>query len=78
MPHSLPFLFDSSMITHSSLSHFLPFSFFVLLRPSPSLSPYITPRLRRFLPQWAHPWKVSLIGADLVSEAMASATPTVA
>ena len=41
----------------------LPFIFFfffcfTFFRLSPSLSPYITPRLRRFLLPWAHPLRV--------------------
>ena len=60
----LPFSIITSYVLLCS-SFFPPlFFFFVCLssRISPSLSPYTTPRLRRFLPPWAHPWEVSLIG----------------
>ena len=40
----------------------LPSFFFLSSRISPSLSPYTTSQLRRFLPPWAHPWEVSLMG----------------
>ena len=36
--------------------------FFLSSRMGLSLSSYIIPRLRSFLPLWAHPWKVSLMG----------------
>ena len=51
----LPF---SIIISYGFLcSSFFPPFFFLSSRISPSLSPYTTPRLRRFLP----PWEVSLM-----------------
>ena len=53
----------SRLVTGSFVLH--PFLFFLFFRMSPSLSLYITPQLRSFLPPWAHPWKASLMGLML-------------
>ena len=58
----LIYLYASSTVMHSFLLISLSPPVFLFPRSSLSLSPYITPQLRRFLPLWAHPWKVSLIG----------------
>ena len=60
--HWLSHLPLSIIISYRFLCSSFFFFFFLSSKMSLSLSPYITPRLRRFLPPWAHLWEVSLIG----------------